>query len=305
TFEIPGAVRLKDLTAVAINLPEGFERTQSGGLAGFVGYDLLSRFVVRIDYGNRKITFYDPATWTPAPSDGTPLMLNLDNDVPSITAQFENLPPAQFLLDTGDESTLRMYGPYVTQNKLDVKYPKGIVSVGGGIGGESRSRVARIESFTVAGVTLHGIPTEFSQDAKGGASQILAGSLGSKLLSRFVVTFDYAHSRVFFTPTPAAAKPFNTHSYGLTLTSETIHGLVGNPQTIIVDVAPGSPAERAGIIVGDRILQIDGQSPHKLGLAGVRHLLTPDGAAATRTLLLLSPDGKQRSVRIMPFDPLG
>lgn len=305
TFEIPGAVRLKGLTAVAIQLPEGFDRILNGTLAGFVGYDLLSRFVVKIDYANQKLTFLDPATWTPSPSDGTPVLLNLDNDVPSITAQFETLAPAQFLLDTGDESALRLYGPYVALNKLDLKYPKGVVSVGGGIGGESRSRVARTETFAVAGVTLRGLPTEFSLDAKGGASQILAGSLGSKLLSRFVVTFDYAHNRAFFAPVAGAGAPFNTRSYGLSLLSQSVPGLVGNPQTIIVDVAPGSPAERAGIVVGDRIVGVDGQSPRTLGLAGVRRLLSPDGVVSVRTLTLLSPEGRQRAVRVALFDPLG
>ena len=218
TFDIPDAVRLSDLAAVAIALPPGFEKSLSGPLAGFIGYDLLSHFVTKIDYAHRKITFIDPAKFVPGSADGKPLPLNLDNDVPSITAQFDDLPAAAiFDRYRGEVSALRLYGPYVEQNKLRAKYPKEIPTVGGGIGGESKSVVTKTEAFTVAGVTLRSIPTEFSLDTKGGASQILAGSLGSRMLARFIVTFDYPHGRVFFAPNADAAKPFDTRTFGLTV----------------------------------------------------------------------------------------
>lgn len=304
TFEIPGAVRLRDLAAVSIKLPPGFDQSLSGPLAGFVGYDLLSKFVVRVDYAHQKLTFLDPAAFAPTPADGVSLPLNLDNDVPSITARFDGLPTAQFLLDTGDESALRLYGPYVTQNKLAAKYPRGIVTVGGGIGGASRSRLVRTESFNVAGVTLKNIPTEFSEDAKGGASQVLAGSLGSRLLSKFVVTFDYPHGRAFFAPVPSASQTFDTRSFGLTVGAYTVAGLVENPQMVIIDVDPASPAAKAGITTNDRIRAIDGRPAHALGITALRRLLSPESGQASHTLLVLSPEGKQRTVTISLFDPL-
>ncbi len=71
-----------------------------------------------------------------------------------VQAQLDALPPARFLIDTGDEAALRLYSPFVAQYGLDKKYPHGALTIGGGIGGVSRSRVTRIGSFTVAGVTF-------------------------------------------------------------------------------------------------------------------------------------------------------
>ncbi len=299
---LPSAVRLSDLAAVAIALPRGLDQTESGPLAGFIGYDLLSRFVVKIDYAGRKITFSDPATYAPTPGDGTPLPLDLDNDLPSVTAQFEDLPPAQFLLDTGDVSAVRLYEPYIDKNQLRAKYPKQVASVGGGIGGESRSTVAKTGSFTVAGATLHGLPTDLSLDPKGGASQLLAGSLGSGLLSRFVVTFDYPHSRVFFAPNPDASAPYDTRTYGLT--TALVNDQNGRPHFVILDVAGDSPAAKAGVVQYDQILQIDGQPVSTLSISQVRRLLSPASGAAARSLELFSPKGERRTLTVSLYDPL-
>lgn len=302
TLEIPGAVRLSNVAAVSIALPPGIGQSADGPIAGFIGYDLLSRYVTKIDYAARRITFTDPAAFQPTPADGKPLSLNLDNDLPSVTAQFDDLPAAQFLLDTGDVSALRLYGPYVTQNGLREKYPKEIPSVGGGIGGESKSQLAKTDKFTIAGVTLHGIPTEFSLDSKGGASQLLAGSLGSGLLSRFIVTFDYPHGRVFFAPTPEASKPYDTREFGLTITS--VKDDKDRPHIVIIDLDADSPAARAGLLLYDQILEIDGQPVKTMSLAEVRKILSPAGGADTHTLALYSPKGERRTIKVTLYDPL-
>ncbi len=302
TFDIPGAVRLSDLAAVSLALPDGFDRSLGDPLAGFIGYDLLSRFVVRIDYHARRLTLTAPSAFHPTAADGSPLPLNLDNDIPSVTAQFDTLPPAQFLLDTGDVSALRLYGPYVTQNNLSAKYPKQIPSAGGGIGGESRSLLTRTQALTIAGTTLHGLPTEFSLDAKGGASQVLAGSFGSQVLSHFVVTFDYPHGRVFFAPTANASQPFDTRTFGMIIAQQ--NDVAGKPHMFVVNVDADSPAARAGVAVYDQILAVDGQPALKLGLAEVRRILSPANSDVSHALDLLSTARVQRTVTVSLYDPL-
>jgi hypothetical protein len=59
---------------------------------------------------------------------------------------------------------------------------------------------------TIAGVTVKDTPAEFSEDPTAGASVTSAGSLGSDFLSRFTLTFDYPHNRVYVKK-PAASSP--------------------------------------------------------------------------------------------------
>ena len=301
-FEVPGAVQLTDVTAIAIDLPDTLNSFFQHPLAGFVGYDLLAHFVVRVDFPHKQITFIQPDTFHPTPEDGKALSLELDNDVPSIEAKLENLPTQRFLLDTGDEAALRLYSPFVTQYGLDKKYPHGVLSSGGGIGGVSESRISRTGSFQVAGITLRGIPTDFSLDTKGGASLVNAGSLGATLLAHFVVTFDYPHSRVFFASTPKTHAPFVTRTTGLTLTeTKDPHG---RAHLVVAEINPRSPAINSGLNTFDEVLAIDGRRASELGLTGARHLLSPASNRQSHLLLVQSTIGKPRTVKVPLFDPL-
>ena len=300
--EVPGAIQLTDVTAIAIDLPDTLNSFFTRPISGFVGYDLLAHFVVRLDFVRKKLTFLRPDAFHPTAQDGAALPLELDNDVPSVIARLDALPPQRFLIDTGDEAALRLYSPFVAQYGLDKKYPRGLLTTGGGIGGVSRSRVTRTGSLEVAGVTLHGVPTDFSLDPKGGASLINAGSLGVSLLSRFVVTFDYPHSRVFFAPTPTTHAPFVTKTTGLTL-MET-KDPQGHGHVIIAEIQARNPAVRAGLNAFDEVLAIDGHKTSGLGLTAARQLLSPLSGRQRHTLLVQSTIGKPRTVTVPLFDPL-
>ncbi len=302
TLEVPGAVKLTSVAAIAIDLPEQLNAYFAKPLAGFIGYDLLSHFVVRIDYPHKKLTFIRADSFQPAASDGPPLPLTLDSNLPTIQAHLDGLPPRSFLLDTGDaDAAVRLYGPYVAANGLDKKYPRGAISVGGGIGGVSRSRRTRVGSFTIAGLTFTNIPADFSLDTKGGASVVNAGSLGSRLLSRFVVTFDYPHSRVFMAPAPGAKAAFETRTYGLSLLEA--KDKAGRAHLAVADILPGAPALKSGLSTFDEVLAIDGKPAASVGLTRARALFS-DVTVPHRTLEVQSAVGKPRTVTISPFDPL-
>jgi len=301
-FEVPGAVTITDAAAIAIDLPDTLSAFFSRPVDGFVGYDLLAHYVVRVDYPRRILTFTAPDAFRPARGDGPPLPLQLDNDIPSVEASIDALPPARFLLDTGDEAALRLYSPFAASSGLDRKYPRGALTTGGGIGGASSSRVTKIGSFTVAGVTLRQVPTDFSLDPKGGASLVIAGALGSRLLSRFVVTFDYPHGRVFFAPANGARAAFNTWTTGLTLMAA--RDPLGRSRVVVAQIQPRAPALRAGLSAFDEVLAIDGHRLSRLGLDGARRLLAPTPGARSHVLLVQSTIGAPRRVTVALFDPL-
>ncbi len=301
SLEVPGAVKLTAVTGIAIDLPEPLDNYFARPLAGFIGYDLLAHFVVRVDYAHKQMTFIQPDAFHPSPADGTALPLTLDSNLPTVTARVDSLPPARFLIDTGDaDAAVRLFGPYVARYGLDKKYPRGAVAVGGGIGGVSRARRTRIGSLTVAGQTLRDIPADFSLDTKGGASQVNAGSLGSRLLSRFTVTFDYPHSRVFFAPVgPKSA--FTTRTTGITL-MET-KDPAGRAHLAVAEILPGAPALTAGLRVFDEVLTIDGKPAGQVGLAEARRRLSALSGPPHR-LSVQSAVGKPRTVVAGVFDPL-
>ncbi len=305
TFEFPEALSFAGLAGTAISLPDGFDYGASTPTVGFVGYPLLSRFVVQIDYAGQALTLRDPDTWTPTPADGTPLPMELDDNVPSVLASFDGLPPARFLLDTGDAvSPVTLYGPYATKNNLTTRYPKGMDVYGIGVGGESHARRVRAHSLSVAGYTLQNIPADFSMDKKGGASKVLAGAFGHELLSHFTVTFDYPHKRVFFAPNEDTKKPFDSRTFGIYVIKHPDDIGKDKRRILVVYTDPHSHAERDGVLPGSEILQVDGQSAMDMGVGNVRRLLSPRGGKDTHDLLIIGPNGGTGHVKVTMYDPL-
>ncbi len=61
SFEIAGGVLFHNMTGTAIDLPDNYDLYDATPTVGFVGYKLLSRLVVRIDFQAQDITLSDPA----------------------------------------------------------------------------------------------------------------------------------------------------------------------------------------------------------------------------------------------------
>jgi C-terminal processing protease CtpA/Prc len=91
----------------------------------------------------------------------------------------------------------------------------------------------------------------------------LAGNIGGAVLRRFVVTFDYARNAVWLAPNARLAAPFDVDRSGLR-----IHANDGGFD--VVAVMAGSPADEAGLRVGDRIVAVDGTSTAAIALHAQR-----------------------------------
>jgi C-terminal processing protease CtpA/Prc len=95
-------------------------------------------------------------------------------------------------------------------------------------------------------------------DSAGGASGPNSNYdllLGSDMLKRFTVTFDYSRSKMYFEPNADHGKPFEADKTGLRL-----FATLPDMQTFrVMGVLKGSAAETAGLQPGDVIETIDGK----------------------------------------------
>jgi len=101
----------------------------------------------------------------------------------------------------------------------------------------------------------------------------VAGAIGSHMLRRFTVVFDFPHHQLMFEPNSHLVDPDEEDKSGLILSAKGT-----NLKTYeVVSVQPNSPAALAGIKVGDVIAGVDTDPAADLSLLVVRDLFRQVG----------------------------
>jgi C-terminal processing protease CtpA/Prc len=121
------------------------------------------------------------------------------------------------------------------------------------------------------------------------------GNVGSGLLKRFVVTFDYARQFMYLKriePVPADVGTFDRS--GLWINA---HG----DGYEIMDVAAGSAAAQAGLAVGDLITLVDGRPATDGGLSDMRKRLR-SGQPGTQVQLTVMRGSQTLNVTLVLRD---
>lgn len=80
------------------------------------------------------------------------------------------------------------------------------------------------------------------------------GIIGNQILNRFEVTIDYINEKLYLEPEKNFKKKFQYDKSGLIIAAS---GANLNVFTV-VDIIAGSPAEQAGVQIGDEIKTING-----------------------------------------------
>lgn len=291
-----GAVRLRNQFGFAAEIyapaVEGIQ------VDGMVGFELFRRFAIQIDYGRRMLTITDPKQFKPTGA-GTGVPFVFYDHLPMVTGRIVDF-PARFDIDTGSRSEIDITGPSVRAHHLRERFPNGVTAVTGwGVGGPSRSYVVRLPSLNLGGARVDKPVAGLSEDKGGSISDPnYDGNVGSGLLKRFVVTFDYAHQTMYLKPaTPAAPDVGQFDRSGMWINA--------SPQGYsVTDVTPGGPADRAGIRVGDTITAVNDAAVHFDGLADTRLLLRSRPAGTKVALELKRSDGRAEKVVLTLADQI-
>lgn len=286
------ALQLGDVTlplkVMGIVPESGFSALWGRSFDGVAGYDVISRFVIRIDWTRRRLTLYDPPRFryhgtgavVPLRFEGNNIVIPVSVTLPDGTAK-----EIESVVDTGSSGALSFRSGFTP----DVG--KTLTAHGRGVGGASETSIGRIRALTIGRYTLREPIVELSHAKRGTESGCaVPASIGERVLSRFTIYLDYRHERIILEPNAHLADAFEYDMSGLDLQA-------GGPhleQLKIVAVREASAGAAAGLQPGDTIVAVDGKRVSGRGL----HLVQERFRRPTKVRLTIGRGGKMMHVAL-------
>lgn len=269
-----GAATLRDQVFAVYDL-DPLSSAEGVPANGLIGYEVFKRFVVRVDYEHRTLTLTLPAAFA-YHGAGVAMPFKFNGHIPQVEGAIDGIPGA-FDIDTGSRASVDLLGPFVQQHGLRERYAPKLEGVAGwGVGGPALSQFARAGSLRLGGLEVSHPVIELTLQTKGAFSdKYVAGNVGGALLSRYNLVFDYSRQRLVFERHAGSDLPipFDRAGAWMNLATEAPPAL---PAFEVIDVYAGGPAAEAGMLRGDRIVEVDGKPPGDLSLPALRERLRTD-----------------------------
>ncbi len=245
-------VELRDLRVAVLSVNPMFAPFFWREMAGIVGYDFISRFVVTIDYDRGVLVLHDPKTFRP---EGTekPLPMVMNGVVPGIAGKLDDRYAGVFRIDVGSSSTVDLHAPFAKEHRIEKRLRERHLVSGAGFGGQFENTLGRARSMSLGPYRWTDPMVTVSHATEGAfASEEFAGNIGNRILERFRVTLDYDGRRVWLEPGRRYHERDSFTRAGVLLVRQ-------GGRVVARSVLPGSPAERAGLAEGDEVTAIDGR----------------------------------------------
>lgn len=264
-----GGIEFEEQTAIIYPIADLTGRYSGIETGGVLGYDFLSRFVTRIDYEKRAVTFFRPGS-QPSIEGADTVQAPLFHKILSTGAVLDGKHEGTFLIDTGANSSV-LQKPFADANGL-LDGRKTVEIIVAGAGGEDRAAVARFGSIRIGETELAGPVFTIPLGGKGiGAFEGISGVIGNDILERFTVWLDYGNQLAVLRPNRSAGDPFWPDRSGMQITADDEGALV------VRLVIPGSPAARIGIRPGDTLETVGGVAATGDNIERVLSLLRGSG----------------------------
>ncbi|HEX3467223.1 MAG TPA: pepsin/retropepsin-like aspartic protease family protein [Candidatus Elarobacter sp.] len=187
-----GSAQMRDQPFLVLDLGKGIP------FDGIVGYELLARFAVRLDFAHER---YAIAADAHALGDqpGTDVPMVFDDRQPQVDGVLDGIPGA-VTIDTGSASALDVNAPFAIAHDLRTKYHA--VDAGSpiaGVGGPVHAYLAKAEELELGAVRFTGVPLLLTDATAGAeANPTVAANVGDQVLRRYNLLLDYRRDIVRF-----------------------------------------------------------------------------------------------------------
>jgi hypothetical protein len=281
-----GDATLTNQVFVVLPVRKGFGMTAGLPADGLIGYEVLSRFITTFDYASKQVVFRMPGSYT-APADATIVSIEQNGTQPQFDCRIDDV-PATCTLDTGARDSLTFYRPFMEAHPTVVPATLSAAGINGfGVGGPSLGKLGRVQTLSFGDLTLHDLVGDYTAQAQGVfAMPFLGANVGGGVWKRFSMTLDYRRLTMTLTPNADFSVRDQWDHSGVFLINN------GGAITII-DVRPGTPAAQAGLVKGDAIVSVNGDSALSLGKVRMIFFGEP---GTVEHLVIKSKDGTTRNV---------
>ena len=188
-----GSAEMRDQPFIVLDLGKNIP------FDGIIGYELLARFAVQLDFEHGRFAIAADGRAFDAPGIDVPM--TFDERQPQVDGSLDGIPGAM-TIDTGSESALDVNAPFVLAHDLRAKYHA--VDSGSpiaGVGGQVHAYSARAEELRLGNVRFTDVPLLLTDaDAGAEANPTVAGNVGDRILRRYNLVLDYRRNIVRFEP---------------------------------------------------------------------------------------------------------
>tara|TARA_R110002072_G_scaffold29748_5_gene93594 strand:+ start:2166 stop:3491 length:1326 start_codon:yes stop_codon:yes gene_type:complete len=283
---------------------------------GIIGYDLFKDFVVEINYSNKFLRLTQPKKYTYKKCKKCErLNLEFYNSKPYINAEVwtnKRIIPVKLLIDSGGSDALWLFEDDSLGIKSSDKYFYDFL--GHGLSGSVYGKRSKVENFALKNFVLDNVNVSYPDStfiSYARKHKNRNGSLSGNILKRFNVIFDYQRAIITLKKNNLFNDEFNYNKSGIELAHDGMrilrelnksnikqnsttqssnnniildnqYQISLKPAYAIVELRKDSPAEQAGLKIGDILISINGKQTYQLRLNQIIQMFYDDDGKKIR-----------------------
>jgi len=239
---------------------------------GIIGSDFFKSFIVKLNYFNKKMQFYDPKVSIRRKGERIPIELIKDKPYMDVLVKTENEVTDSLLLlvDSGAGHAISLD---LTGEEKEIQPQKTIsANLGIGLTGPINGLVGRLPEIKLGNFSFKDVITSFPVYEDLDLHLLMTekdGSIGGEILKRFTVLFNYPKNEIYLQRNRNFKNPFEHDMSGME-----IYKLNEKEYRFFISrIDKNSPAEKAQFLVNDEILSINFKRVREYSLDDINQLL--------------------------------
>jgi len=277
-----GGLTIANVQAYQVNFSQSplMECMVSGG---FIGTEIIKKYIWQIDYPNRKIVVTNNLNLLPGTVDGLKLPVVINKQGQPYVMININGTYQYMLLDTGCSSLIML-------SEKDALRHTGTAKQASLLGAMIETHNGRVRDTLYAfdaniGIQGTKLPHQPALYRKGAELNLL----GNPIIKNYIVTLDFTDNSLYLKPIEDAPVPDSWNHFGFTAEYDGACVVIGS-------LIEGSRAHKAGLVSGDEITAINGRKITCTDYCDCREMLNNVLEASADVTLTVLKNGKEMTM---------